>query len=241
MKTCLIRQPAGLGDIFFTQKIAANIIKLKLADTIIWPVIKEYSYLSNYMLTKNVDFINENLEFPQKTIYTSSINHIVNTENFLYVPLQYADQTAKASTVMQSKYKFCGNLDYHDWKDYFCFQRNNERESKLIEYLHLNNDPFILINNNYGSENLRSLNNQRQINTKSNIKIIKMDYIEGFNIFDWIGVFERAKEIHTVETSLCYILYKLNLKNVIVYAKNYGAETFNNTKELFDSKWDYIL
>ncbi len=47
-KVCIIKQPAGIGDIFFCQKIAQSV----LADTdcvkVIWPVSSIYSYLKDY-------------------------------------------------------------------------------------------------------------------------------------------------------------------------------------------------
>ena len=45
-KICLIRQPAGLGDILFCQKIADK-IKNKYNIKVLWPVIDGYSFLKN--------------------------------------------------------------------------------------------------------------------------------------------------------------------------------------------------
>ena len=241
MKTCLIRQPAGLGDIFFTQKIAKTVLKKKLADKIIWPVIKEYGYISNYLITPQIQYIVETEKFLYKQTYENSNPKILNTSELLYIPLQHADQTIKNCPIMQTKYKFCGNIDYKDWKNYFEFKRNIYREQELIKSLNINNEPFNLINCNYGSKNLKNLNCRREIKVNNNYKNIYMEYKENDNIFDWIGVFEMAKEIHTVDTVLCYLLEKMNMKNVILYSRTTDTNFFKYTDDIFNVDWKRIL
>ena len=55
---------------------------------------------------------------------------------------------------------------------------------------------------------------------------------------------ENAQEIHTMETSLCYLLEKINLTNVFVYSK-YTAENglkdnFEYIKENYSKHWEYM-
>ena len=70
-----------------------------------------------------------------------------------------------------------------------------------------------------------------------------MDFYEGVTLFDWIKIFENAEEIHTVETSVYYILEKLNLEKVYIYAKptpENRANDFSYMKEHCSNKWTYI-
>jgi hypothetical protein len=70
-----------------------------------------------------------------------------------------------------------------------------------------------------------------------------MEFYDDVNLFDWIKVFENAKEIHTVETSVYYILEKLNLENVHIYAKptpQNRANDFSYMKDHCSKKWKYI-
>ena len=62
MKLGLIRQPAGIGDIFFTQKIAKLLLKSR-CNKILWPVISEYSYIADYIGHDRIEYVNENDEF----------------------------------------------------------------------------------------------------------------------------------------------------------------------------------
>ena len=46
-KICLVRQPAGIGDIFFTQKIAKHFIAQ--GYDVLWPVIEQFSFIKDYI------------------------------------------------------------------------------------------------------------------------------------------------------------------------------------------------
>jgi hypothetical protein len=241
IKTCLIRQPAGLGDIFFTQKIAKEILNNKKADRVIWPVIKEYSYLSEYLLGENISYINEIDSFPFKDVYQTDPQCVIDRSELLYLPVQHADRFISTCPVMQAKYKFL-DISYHDWKDFFEFKRNPEREKYLIEYLNMDFEkPFNLVNNSFGSKNYSYLNNRISIKIENEYKNVVMDYLNFDNIFDWIGLIDKATEIHTVDTVWCYLLEKLGKQNVTVYSRNKNEKFFNYVKGIFNPEWTYIL
>ena len=71
-----------------------------------------------------------------------------------------------------------------------------------------------------------------------------MDFLEDTHIFDWLRVAENAIEIHTMETSLCYLLEKINLTNVFVYSKytanNNKKDDFGYIKSNYSSDWTYV-
>ena len=93
MKPCLIRQPAGLGDILFTQKIAKLLLSQGRCNSVVWPLVSQYDYIEPYIGTPGIKYVNENVDFEFKELYNSHINTLHETEDVLYVPLQYADQT----------------------------------------------------------------------------------------------------------------------------------------------------
>ena len=65
MKICLIRQPAGLGDILFCQKIAKRIIEKYNLD-IIWPVIPQFEWISQYLSSDRITFVSTESDFTKK-------------------------------------------------------------------------------------------------------------------------------------------------------------------------------
>jgi hypothetical protein len=237
-KICLIRQPAGLGDIFFTQKIAKTVLKEKRADQVIWPVIKEYFYLSDYLIGDGIVYVDENVDFPFKGIYISDPSNIIDTEELLYIPLQRADRTIKNLPIMQTKFGLV-NMIYSDWDAFLEFKRNYERE-KILEAYIKPQKPYTLINDSFGSKDYAYLNNKRETAIKENA--IFMKYLGFDNIFDWLGLIEGAQEIHTVDTAWCYLFKKLGIKNVTVYSrKPSDVNFFKYVYDIFDPDWKYVL
>ena len=202
MKTCIFRQPAGLGDIFFCQKMAKMVLNSGRADRLIWPVIKEYTYLKNYLLVDNISFVNEEESFPFKSVYDEDPQKLIDVPDLLYLPIQHADRFISDQPVMQRKYVFM-NMSYADWVNFFVYKRDIEREKTLETYLGLvEGEPFNLINRNFGSKNYTYLNNKIAIELNNGFKNIVMEYLDFDNIFDWVGLMERAWEIHTVDTEI---------------------------------------
>ena len=248
MKTCIIKQPAGIGDIFFCQKIAKEIQDSTEYKKVIWPVASTYSYLKDYLIVQDVEFIDESLDFPYKDVYNSGSLYMVQTDEYLFVPLQTSDYVLKTSKRHNNplghghmKYDFC-NIEYLDWKEYFNFNRNEDRENSLIEKLNLDiTKPFNLINNNCGT--YPNFDKRNDLVPNNDYQNIYMDFIEGVNLFDWIKVFENAEEIHTVETSVYYILEKLGLERVYIYAKptpQNRSNDFSYMKDHCNKNWSYI-
>ena len=93
MKPCLIRQPAGIGDILFTQKIAKRLLETGRCSKVIWPVIEQYNYVQQYIGTPDISYIDEREDFPYKELYASPMNTLYENDDILYIPLQHSDQT----------------------------------------------------------------------------------------------------------------------------------------------------
>jgi hypothetical protein len=235
---CIIKQPAGLGDILFTSKIRK--IFTDYGINVINPVISEYSWLGEYV---DGNFPVLNNEFKYFDLYNSFNEHLPKTinhdnEKILIIPLESADRLFSGS-VMDAKYKLL-NIDFNDWSKFLSFRRNIEKENKLFyEILNLkDDDEFILINENKGSPPNHSKVN---IKTKDDIKRVYMSFYDGFSLFDWIKVIEKSKELHFVESSLNFILEvsDINPKKIFVYSKH-NPSSFNQVKHLFLKDWTFI-
>ena len=64
-KKCLIKQPIGLGDIFYLQKAARTL--MSLGYEIIWPVRDDIIWVSEYI--PDINFCKLSEDFPYKDIY----------------------------------------------------------------------------------------------------------------------------------------------------------------------------
>jgi hypothetical protein len=242
MKTCLIRQPAGAGDILFGQKIAKLLLSTDRVTNVIWPVVDQYNYFEKYIGHPNINFVNENDDFPHKQIYNSDTCKLYEDDELLYIPLQYADRSILSNPTtgnhpMYVKYELCNNLDYSDWYDFVDVSRDTKREQKLIEHLEIDLDePYILVNKFFGTPP-NSLQVQH-IQEKFDSKVIEMVDVGFDNLFDWIGVLENAKAVHTVETALCYIAALINKQNMHIYSRNTHTD-FKYIKNVFPTNWSY--
>ena len=89
MKKLFIKQPAGLGDICFLQKLATQ-EQEKYGYEVWWPVVPVYSHLSQYITNFNYPSIED--DFPFKEAYTQSpLNSQTETEDFKIISTDGAD------------------------------------------------------------------------------------------------------------------------------------------------------
>jgi hypothetical protein len=202
-KTCLIRQPAGLGDILFLQKVGHN-FKSRGYD-VVWPVIPQYSWIGEYIKDFNFPCINDN--FPNKEIYHNG--KVVNDDELLFLPIQDADRMFN-DKIMACKYRLV-DLSFEDWDDYLIFDRNEEKEDRLFyETLGIKDgEEYCLVSRNYGSP---PHSEKFPMNIETELKIVDMDYYEGFTMFDWCKVIENASEMYLIDSSINYIIDTLTLK-----------------------------
>jgi hypothetical protein len=244
-KICLIYQPCGLGDILFIQKIVNH--WYNKGYKVLLPVICEYEWLNNYI--DNVDFISwgdnlnklthkdqlpNNIIFPYKERYSPYSKNFYS-EEFVFINLFQEPQ----GRVMEYKYQLC-DLSYDDWFEYLDFKRNIIKEDELYyDILKLiDGEEYILVSKNYGSPP-NFLKYNINIEVKNDIKIINLDFYNGFTLFDWCKVLENAKEIHMIESSLNYIIEKLEKKPKYIYLYTRRLNNFSEIDYLF--KTDYIF
>jgi hypothetical protein len=232
-KICLIRQPAGIGDIFFTQKIVNHFISQ--GYEVLWPVIEQFEFIKDYIKIDGLTFVNENTNFPHKNIYYEGYSKPTQiSENLLYLPIQHFDRHHPNISVMHAKYEMLG-MNYSDWLNYFSFERNLEREEKLINHYNAQEKEFVLVNRTFGSPpDSKLCPHMGQFENA-----IEMEYLGWDNLFDWIGLLLKAKHIYTVETSILYIITKLGLTNVTVYSRH-NPPSFHQVEHMFDKNLNYI-
>jgi hypothetical protein len=251
MKTAVLRQPAGLGDIFYLQKAAKVLVKNEYK--VIWPLAKGYVYIKDYIRTDGIEYYDETTEFPYKEMYghNSVIKlHPKNDDEVVFIPFQDADRIMQ-TVPMKAKYPLVGINDT-DWQDYFTFTRDTNRENRLKEYYGIKDgDEFIFINNSFGSPPeifTREVNITDTTSKQIKVDPTKLHYDDGepIHLFDYCWILENAKQIHTVETSFCYLIEKLNTTNdLYMYSRKInGRARFNDfsyVDHIYKRKWSTIL
>ena len=232
MKTCIIKQPAGLGDILFCQKIATKLQQQGYEIT--WPVLPSLLWIQEYI--KGIDFIDitqTNYPFWHHTVPTDL------GDNNIFVPLQTADQHYPEICMMDAKYKLC-NLNMSDWANYLKFDRNVNREKQLFERYSLP-QKYIVINKNYGTLPHSATCVHMESLSNSELPSIQLTPVEGFSLFDWLYIIENCEEFHTVDTSIMYIIESLqHIKCKLFCYSRFNPPDFRNVTHLFKKEWNYI-
>jgi len=258
-KVCLVFQPAGLGDILFIQKICRH--WLNKGYRVILPVIKQYEWLKDYIpdiefigWSDNYDWANGPVLKPETDFpYIEKYRYDTFTQfsdDFVYINLSPGNVPDEqhfykvTGRIMEGRYIFL-NMSWEDWSEYFLFNRNIEKENDLYyNILGLKDDEeYVFINRKYKMLPTPEIYHGISINSAdySNKKVIEMDILEKYTIFDWLRVIENASEIHMIETSLNYIL---ETKNVNLKAEKMNlysrVNNFYEVRHLFNLPWNYI-
>jgi len=199
MKPCLIKQPAGIGDVFFCQKIAR--VMMQNGYQVIWPLRPDIHWIKDYI--RDIYFPTTEDNFLGKDLYERGMGSVIE-ENGAFISTATADITHNDGKIMSSKYSMLG-LDHSDWRDYFKFERNIERENDLYyNVLGLEDDSeFVFINNLYNTD----VKNGKLLSPQNyNVPVVELQILQGFTLFDWCKVLEKAKSVFTINTSINYLI-----------------------------------
>lgn len=223
-------QPFGIGDIIFCQSLVRHIAGER---KIVWPVWPQFvdqlrraypgiefinSKVSEYDLNRNDQF--------------EGVNR--RGERYTQLPIRFADSIMRVhyDDCMKSKYMMYG-LDFNMWVKDAMWHRDTQREESLMQLL-VKKEEYTFSNATFGSD------------CKMQVPVpncdVKMQILDGFSMFDWCKIIENASEIHTVSTSIIYLLEMLELKakEVHLYQRPIPGQTFSNVSYILQ-RHKYIL
>jgi len=133
---------------------------------------------------------------------------------------------------MSSKYAMYG-MDCQDWKEQAMWRTTTEKRSGLFQQL-IRHMPYTFCNRIFGSD--------CSFSVKMPDCDISMTIIDGYSLFDWATILQNASAIHTVNTSIIYLLEMLDLKapEVHLYQRSIPGQTFAGIDYLL-TKHKYIF
>lgn len=225
--TYIVNQFRGLGDILFCVPLVRRWMAQGLK--VIWPIVPEYLEIAYHF--PDIMFVNKSemrLNFESR--------EFLKTDQGTMVPLRFAEsiQGRPYKDCMRAKYDLF-NLDWMMWRQ-LRWARDLKRERKLFyDVLKLNDDePFQLINRIFRTDK----SGKHVINpSEYPFRVVDMKQIPGFSMLDWGMVMERAEMIHTVGTSINYMLecdqLKLKAREIHLYVRAPEEKDF--------SYYDYLL
>lgn len=218
-------QAFGLGDIIFTIHIARKYWLPQAPVT--WPVLPHF--------LDGCRRAYPDIEFADFNDYASEIDYEDRTfrttvDGTKIIPIRWAAelQQLQYRHVMRAKYSLLG-LDWKHWKEGAMFTRDKNKEQELLDSINPTGEPFNLINRFFRSDSSGRINVQLPQNGYRNIEMKPLD---GFSLFDWSLALEHAAQIHTVSTSIIYVLELLGLR---------GHIYMRRPDERSHANYDYIL
>lgn len=231
----IFNQPRGLGDILFIMKIAQE--EVAKGNRVIIPVDSHYTDIQKHFPeVKIIDRKSFNLNH--------EIQHVYNIDEYSVIPFRFANDILRVpyTDCMKAKYWYWDLLkngvwtnimsDGNSWKRWrdFTYIRDLENEKKLFDYLNPKGLPYNFINRNFRT----NFSGKSPIKVDNGLLNIEMRYLKGFTLLDWGIILERAENIHTVGTSINYLIEKLDIKAPInLYVRKPEEKDFKN--------YDYIL
>jgi len=237
-KVCIINQPEELGDILYIQKIGHHF--KSLGYEIFWPVCPAYcNIISDYLPDFNYYCNNDEsvLELFNQEVLDVIKNHPgqkgkifsgeVGDIDLKVIPTNHLNDNAEFQkdsvpllSLMSKKYAFVGLSD-QDWPDYVNLKRNSKKENELFyDVLGLKDeDDYAFVNSFLGTQPHHVSNwtfivdeFKKSDSHKNGMSFVKLEFIEGFTVFDWLKVFERAKEIWMEGSSLTWLAEKVEMQ-----------------------------
>lgn len=225
-------QPRGLGDIIFCQTLAHDFIRE--GYKVVWPVDPVYENIQKHY--PEITFINQkllNIDYNVKNEY--------EVNGMKVYPLRYTDSLCGTpyKDCMKTKYWYF-NKTWKNWKNKAMWVRDTMAEEKLFIQLGINEkDKYCLVNRHFLTGGVKQIN----FDLPEDIKVVYLENIPGYTLFDWGKVIENAQSIHTVGTSINYIIEVLNCKaeEIHLYVRRPDEHNFENYDFILTDKYNYIF
>ena len=232
MKPCIIKQPAGVGDVFFLQKMAH--VYRKKGHEIIWPLRDDIIWIADYISNIRWFKLSEWSQGPYRQLFNYS--GFSETEEFIYIDPSTADRTFNTdpTRIMSAKFGLAG-LDHTDWAKYFKFNRNREKERELYHDVLGIKEDYVYVNDITHTD-LRKTSSLAK--AKYDYPVIENRIVEGFTLLDWTMVLENAKEIHTVPTAVCFIVDVIDTEAEVFYYPN-SERQYKDVIDIFNNVTEY--
>lgn len=232
VNTIIINQFEGLGDIMFMITIARNYIEQGFK--VLWPINPLFLDIQKHY--PDIEFIDMNL---LKLNY--NVRYPYKVSNCWVMPFRYTDYLVgvKYKDCMKSKYMYIVN-DWETWKDKAEIKFDTKKAIFLFNVLGIKHgEKFTLINRKFRSD----FSGEADIVMDLEERNIEMTPIEGFTLMDWYLVIMAASSIHTVGTSIIYLLELLNLKKetpIHIYLREPDESNYENYEYIM-KKHSYIF
>jgi glycosyltransferase involved in cell wall biosynthesis len=218
-QTIIVNQFQGLGDVIFAMELINTWIRQ--GNKVIWGVVPEYVSIQKHF--PNVTFV------PIELLNININNKFEERYGTVkVVPLRWADQIIGVHyrNVMRAKYDMY-NEDWNNWRNIEIVRDLTKEKELFYNVLKLkDNEQYNLINTKFRT-NQSGISNEIRVDNE--LPNIEMRNIDGFTMIDWLMVIQKATYIHSVSTSIIYLLelFELQAKEVHLYVRKPDERNFD--------------
>ena len=209
-----IHHHLGLGDHIVCNGLVHHILKITEVNEPVFLAVKRHNYSSVKHLYEDTRVILDAVENDKE-----AEGHYKDAETVFRLGFE----NHRTSDWEKSFYDQL-DLDYEKRFSEFSIKRNFANEKSLIEELNLP-DKFAFCN-------FKGSTGDYACEADTDLLRVYLKPITA-SVFDWIGVLEKATEIHTIDSSIFHLIKQLNLNcRKVFYDVRHG--THENT---FDDGW----
>lgn len=229
----IINQFFGIGDVLFCIEIARKYIRA--GHKVVWAIEPHYLNIAKHF--PEINFMDKNL-----LDIDYSNRKQVDGDGYTIIPLRFSDSIMKVpyKDCMKSKYLMF-NMDWKEWRKLEnSWVRDSKSEDKLFELLGIKpNERYCVVNMQFTNGGGKSIH----LPLNRDMKTVEMSMIPGFSLLDWAKVLEYASEIHTVSTSIIYLLEMINSRatNIHIYKRKPIEKNHDNYSYILTNRHNYIL
>lgn len=213
----------GIGDVIFCMSLVRSWINED--RKVVWGVLPDFVEGLNlaYPDIKFVDYKSLPIDYNCK--------EEKDMNGYRLVPLRWNVELLGVpyQRCMETKYTLF-DKDWKDWQQNAAFNRDEAKEEELYQLL-TGGEPYVLVNRFFRSNSTGVV----KVDYQGDLPIVYMERYHHYSLFDWAKVIENATEIHTVSTSVIYLLELLQLKaeRICIYIRRPDENSHKN--------YDYIL
>lgn len=226
----VINQPFGLGDFLFCIPLARDYMKEGMK--VVWPVVSAYANIGKHF--PDIVFIDKN---NLKVDYERKDEYVQHGMKVIPLRWSYDIQRVPFRDCMKSKYGMFGK-DWHRWRE-STWLRDTAREDELFyKVLGLSDGArYNLVNTMFRSDK----SGAARVNVANGLLNVQLREVAGFTLLDWGKVIENATTIHTVSTSINYMIELMELKaeEIHLYCRKPDETHFKNIDYLLTKKYHF--
>ena len=224
-KTVVFNQYFGLGDILFIEPIIRQYFKN--GYHVVLPVTPSLLNLQPYF--PYIQFVNKDeydIDYEEQ--------RIIDTGNTIILPMRFSMEFLNGTLkdTMRNKYAMLG-IDLEQWRT-LTWMRHRYKEEELKNRLGITGE-YNLVNMNFHTFKSK----RREIKVNNGLRNVEMTFINGYTLLDWASIIESATTIHTVSTSILYMIEtsKTSARELHIYSRNVNGDDFKQVDYLFGKKW----